>query len=1174
MGRRMRTGRGIKVTAWLVLVGMTVFGLPLPGSRDLAAPALAQMQPEHSGLPHGIPDFGAHPTLMSVKEGPWDVASTWDMGRVPTPGDIVQIHHRVILRTTDAVAWTVAIHGKLTFEPTVNTRLRVVNLMVMGNMGELQIGTAATPIAPNVTAEIILRDAPLDTGTLEMPGMDPKQFGTGLIGFGKVTIHGAVKTPSFVRLAVEPKAGNTTLTLEAPVTGWRPGDKLILPDTRAMTHRVRQQESETGGHVDQWEELTLSSLSPDGKVLSLAGPLHFDHQGARNALGVLEILPHVGNLSRNVKIASENASGTRGHTMFTHRAAVDIRYALFKDLGRTTADPIDDTVLDPMTGAVTHIGTNPKGRYALHAHHLMGPENPTNTGHQFQWIGNAIDGFRKWGIVIHDTHYGLIQGNTLYNGRGSGIVTEDGNEIENAIEKNFVVRMDGVPFTDLVKGPRSDGTLGFGYWFRGILNRVRDNVAADVREEGYTFIPLDFHNRHVLAQIPAFRGADPSKPEESKAVNIRQRSFLEFARNEIYSADRGFSVWAMGQRDPTQGGSLAEDENVVKDFTAWHLHNQVVNVYFSASMVIDGLKVRGYPDDPSGVGVVLSGGQAVRAVLKHADIQNMNQGIFFRPRGEGRLLLVEDSILANFINVKQNPFHQPGGNSFHRWTIFRNVRFGDVPLADSPPYDPVHPLQSKHSIFMHHGMHSSLSDVAGVDTVHLYQYNGDPNVNLQLFYPEQHPDFLIPITVAGYLEAGLTNQQNWAKYGMAIAGAVSPSVDDTTYPEIYGYTWPMLPDRTAPEISAVAALGITPTTATLTWTTNEESDSEVEYGLDTSYGSSTAPYQIPFISHSFPLIGLKEGTPYHYRVKSRDPAGNLAVSGDFTFTTVIKNALPPTLVTQPSNRTVSVGQPATFRVVATGTAPLIYQWQRNGANISGATSSSTMTPATVLADNGATFRCRVTNPAGSITSSSATLTVNPPPPPPDTTAPTVSITAPAPGATVLGTITILANASDNVKVAGVQFKLDGANLGAEDTTNSYSISWDITTVPDGSHTLTAIARDGAGNTSSSAVSVTVRQAVAQPLTLIGGMPADLFVTVGRRADFRVRAVGGIPAYSYQWQRWQRRKWVNIPGATLYTYLSPSTTLADNGAQFRCVVTDAKGERVVSKIATLITVKSR
>lgn len=92
----------------------------------------------------------------------------------------------------------------------------------------------------------------------------------------------------------------------------------------------------------------------------------------------------------------------------------------------------------------------------------------------------------------------------------------------------------------------------------------------------------------------------------------------------------------------------------------------------------------------------------------------------------------------------------------------------------------------------------------------------------------------------------------------------------------------------------------------------------------------------------------------------------------------------------------------------------------------------------------------------------------------DTTSPTVSITSPIQGQTVSGNTTITANASDNIGVAGVQFKLDGTNLGAEDTTSPYSISWDTTTVSDGSYDLTATGRDAAGNNANSTpVTVTV-----------------------------------------------------------------------------------------------------
>ena len=92
--------------------------------------------------------------------------------------------------------------------------------------------------------------------------------------------------------------------------------------------------------------------------------------------------------------------------------------------------------------------------------------------------------------------------------------------------------------------------------------------------------------------------------------------------------------------------------------------------------------------------------------------------------------------------------------------------------------------------------------------------------------------------------------------------------------------------------------------------------------------------------------------------------------------------------------------------------------------------------------------------------------------PQDAVPPTVAITAPAPSATVSATVAVSATASDNIGVAGVQFLLDGANLGAEVIAAPYTLSWNTTTVPNGPHTLSARARDAAGN-QATASSITV-----------------------------------------------------------------------------------------------------
>jgi hypothetical protein len=105
-------------------------------------------------------------------------------------------------------------------------------------------------------------------------------------------------------------------------------------------------------------------------------------------------------------------------------------------------------------------------------------------------------------------------------------------------------------------------------------------------------------------------------------------------------------------------------------------------------------------------------------------------------------------------------------------------------------------------------------------------------------------------------------------------------------------------------------------------------------------------------------------------------------------------------------------------------------------------------------------------------SASVTITLS------DTIPPVVSISAPTSGATFSGTITVSASASDNVGIAGVQFLLDGVALGSEDIASPYSIFWSTTQSSNGTHTLSARARDGAGNqTTSAGVSVTVNNSV-------------------------------------------------------------------------------------------------
>ena len=259
----------------------------------------------------------------------------------------------------------------------------------------------------------------------------------------------------------------------------------------------------------------------------------------------------------------------------------------------------------------------------------------------------------------------------------------------------------------------------------------------------------------------------------------------------------------------------------------------------------------------------------------------------------------------------------------------------------------------------------------------------------------------------------------------------------------------------------------------------------------------------------------------------------------------------PTITTPPANQTVAAGQTATFTVVAGGTAPLSYQWQKNGANITGATSASYTTPITTTADSGSAFAVVVTNTAGTVTSAAATLTVTA-----AAVAPTIT-TQPA-----NQTVTAGQTATFTVVAAGAapltyQWQKNGANLTGA-TSASYTTP--ATTTADSGSTFRVVVANTPGTVTSAAATLTVTAAAVAPT--ITTPPANQTVTAGQTATFTVVA-GGTAPLSYQWQK----SGVNIAGATSASYTTQVTTTTDSGSTFDVVVANTAGT-VTSAAATL------
>jgi len=124
--------------------------------------------------------------------------------------------------------------------------------------------------------------------------------------------------------------------------------------------------------------------------------------------------------------------------------------------------------------------------------------------------------------------------------------------------------------------------------------------------------------------------------------------------------------------------------------------------------------------------------------------------------------------------------------------------------------------------------------------------------------------------------------------------------------------------------------------------------------VDAGYGLSTITQSVTYSYATFGGYTVLNGATY-----------SDGTSASYTYQA--SNMTPPPVITaQPVDRSVTVGQTANFSVTATGTAPLTYQWTKNGVNITaGANSASDTTPATTTTDNGALFAVVVSNSGGS-----------------------------------------------------------------------------------------------------------------------------------------------------------------------------------------------------------------
>jgi hypothetical protein len=262
----------------------------------------------------------------------------------------------------------------------------------------------------------------------------------------------------------------------------------------------------------------------------------------------------------------------------------------------------------------------------------------------------------------------------------------------------------------------------------------------------------------------------------------------------------------------------------------------------------------------------------------------------------------------------------------------------------------------------------------------------------------------------------------------------------------------------------------------------------------------------------------------------------------------------PSIMTQPQSVSVTVGQTATFSVVAAGSQPLSYQWQKNQQNISGANSASYTTPATAQSDTGSTFSVVVSNGTmPNAASNAATLTVTAASVGPSiTTQPqSVSVTV---GQTA--TFTVVATGTQPLSY---QWQKNQQNISGA---NSATYTTPATTQADSGSTFRVVVSNGVSpSATSNSATLTVTAASVAPSIIT--QPQNATVPVGQMATFTVVASGTQPL-NYQWQKNQQ----NIPGANAASYTTPATALSDSGSTFDVIVNNGTLPNATSNAATL------
>jgi G8 domain/Bacterial Ig domain len=477
---------------------------------------------EHAALLALVPRSAA--THIAIAPGSWSAPTTWHDGRVPGPDAKVLIPEGITVlydQQSDVRLFTLRVDGDLRFATDRDTRI-ILDTLVVAPSGRLEIGTASDPVQPDVMAEVFIKG----TGNIDL-AWDPTLLSPGVISHGSAEIHGAEKT-TFLKVATAPKRGDPEVTLAASPLGWRVGDRLVVTGTFKQGWAWDNEAQATLYHESQDEVVTITAI--DGPRITLDHSLRYNHYAPRKDLAA-----YVANTTRNILFASLDRDATplsqRGHVMFMHSDAVDVRYAAFDHLGRT-----DKSAEASDFAALGHVDptSNIKGRYPLHLHKtgMASPDAPAMV------VGNSVFDSPGWGYAQHSSNADFID-NVAFDVFGAAFAAEDGDETGLWL-RNIAIRAEGFDWGEVPAKSGLDrhdnGRTGDGFFFAGRLVEAAENVAANTTH-GFVWMHRSAPSGPMAATIDhpeVAYGKPQMEPDDTPIQGFRH--------NEAFGTEIGLMV--------------------------------------------------------------------------------------------------------------------------------------------------------------------------------------------------------------------------------------------------------------------------------------------------------------------------------------------------------------------------------------------------------------------------------------------------------------------------------------------------------------------------------------------------------------------------------------------------------------------------------------------------------